>query len=130
MICEDKYPHITPITANEGKTQWGLKEDHFCDRKYHVMYDLSKRGDNSMLMQLRKLSTFVKFEMKQVSSIWQRFDFLLHFFFALTNIRLDWNWSTCQGRKFPSESWNENFFQIDMITILHMKKIHMGNFVT
>ena len=69
MICEDKYPHITPNTAKEGKTQWVLKEDHFCDRKYHAMYGLSKRGENSMLMQLRKLSTFAKFEMQQVSSI-------------------------------------------------------------
>ena len=69
MVFEDQYPYITPITAKEGKTQWGLKEDHFCNRKYHVMYGLSKRGDNSMLMQLRKLSTFAKFEIRQVSSI-------------------------------------------------------------
>ncbi len=69
MAFEDQYQHITPITAKEGKTQRGLKEDHFCDRKYHAMHGLSKRGENSMLMQLRKLSTFANFEMQQVSSI-------------------------------------------------------------
>ena len=61
MVFEDQYTHIISITAKEGKTQWGDKENQFCDSKYHEMYGLSKRGDNSMLMQLRKLSTFAKF---------------------------------------------------------------------
>ena len=94
------------------------------------MNGLNKRGDNSMLMQLRKLSTFATFEMQQVSLIWKRFDLLLNYSFALTNVLLDWNWSTFQGRKIPSVSWNEKVFSNWIDYHLHMKMIHMGNLMT
>ena len=70
LVFEDQHSHIIPITANEGKTQLGGgKEDHVCDWRYHAMYGLSKRADNSLLKQLSKLATFAKFEMQQVSTI-------------------------------------------------------------
>ncbi len=69
LVFEDQYSHIIPITAKEDKTQWGDKEDHFCDRRYHAEYSLSKRAYNSLLKQLLKFTTFAKFEMQQVSTI-------------------------------------------------------------
>ena len=57
MVLEDLYSHIMPITAQKGKNQFGVTEDHFCDPRYHAMYDLSKRG-NSMSTQMSKLTTF------------------------------------------------------------------------
>ncbi len=86
IVFEDQYPHIIPITAKEGKIQYGPKEDKFCDSMHHAVYDLSTRG-NSMLTQLSKLRTFAKFEMQQVSAIWKRFCF--HFLFTLNNFLLD-----------------------------------------
>lgn len=71
FVFQDQYSHIIPITAKEGKIQYGPKEDQFCDSRYHAVYDLSKRG-NSMLTQLSKLSIFAMFEMQQVSKIWNR----------------------------------------------------------
>jgi len=88
FVFRDQYPHIIPITAKEGKIQYGPKEDKFCDSMYHAVYDLSTRG-NSMLTQLLKLSTFAKFEMQQVSAIWNRFCFWLHFFLHSTIFLLD-----------------------------------------
>ncbi len=61
MVFEDLYSHIILITAKEGKIQSRLTENHFCDSRYHALYDISKKG-NSILTQLSKLTTFANFE--------------------------------------------------------------------
>ena len=80
LVFQDQYSHIIPITAKASKTAWGLKENHFCDKKHHVMYDLGKRAFNPLLKQLSELTTFSKFEMQQVSTKWKKFKFISHSF--------------------------------------------------
>ena len=61
MFLEYQYSHIVPIIAKEGKIQFGVTEDQFCDPQYHPIYDLSKRG-TSILSQLSKLMSFANFK--------------------------------------------------------------------
>lgn len=66
LVLEDKYSHIVPITAKEGRIKFGETEDHFCNPTRHVIYDLNKRG-NLMLTQLSKMENLSNSKIQQVS---------------------------------------------------------------
>ena len=70
LVLEDVYSHIVPITAKEGKIEYGWTEEHFCHAERHVVYSLQPRG-NTMLTQLSKLDNFSKFQLQQVSETWK-----------------------------------------------------------